>query len=220
MTLPERFPAQPQDLLNFLGRRVANQQLNAVLRLAGRSTRTGCGAHCGSRSTGSPCSGAVSSRTRTSPTGSGATTSSSTASCPVISCEDVDAEVWRFVVTPTDPTRDPLVRVAVFRGAADTLCVKVDHAASDAAGAQQFVALLAEAYAGLAPGAEPIGAPKPQRERGQGQVFRGIDPATLGRIGGEFRGGGRPAFGWPPPSLQSDGIAFSVRASRPNAFAA
>ena len=73
------------------------------------------------------------------------------------------------------------------------------------------MARLAEANAPVAQGAKPIGVPKPQRERGQGQVFRGIDPGDAGAHRRGVPGGGRPAFGWPPPSPQSDGIAFSVR---------
>ncbi len=213
---PLRYPAQPQDLLNFLGRAVANQQVNVVLRLEGsldedrlrRALRLALDVQ--------PVLGCRFVEDPDRPQWVRRDDLDELDLCTVLPGAGADAELWRFVASPTDPRRDALVRAAVLRDRSDTLCVKVDHVAADAAGARQFVTLLARTYASLCHGAEAAGAVEPQTGRGLGQVLRGFAPETLGRIGGQFRGGGAPAFGWPrAASPAADAVEFSVRHLEP-----
>ena len=139
----ERYPAQPQDLLNYFGRSVANQQVNIVLRLDGsldeerlrRAFRLTFDAQpiLGCRFVDGP----------DRPYWERRDDLDDIEPCAVVTCGDTDAGLWRFVATPTDPRRDPLVRAVVARNGTDTLCIKMDHVAADAAAARQYLKLLA-----------------------------------------------------------------------------
>ncbi len=211
-----RFPAQPQDLLNFLGRAVANQQVNAVLRLDGsldedrmrRAMRLAIEAQ--------PVLGCRFAESPDRPHWVRRDDRADLDLCSVLPDGGTDAELWRFIASPTDPRRDALVRAAVLRGHSDTLCIKMDHTAADAAGARQFVALLAEIYGSLGSGTGAAVAPDAQIDRGLAQVLRGFTPETLARLGGQFRGGGAPAFGWPRAAAPApDAVEFSIRRLEP-----
>jgi NRPS condensation-like uncharacterized protein len=208
---PRRYPAEPQDLLNFLGRGVANQQLNLLLHLGGSLDEDRLRQALRLTFEAQPVLGCRFVEGPDRPYWERRTDLDEVDPCAVVPCEDAEAELWRFVAAPTDPCRAPLVRAAVLRDGTDTLCVKVDHVAADAAGARQYVALLAKTYAELGSGAGPSPAPAAQVERGLGQVLRQFAPQTLERIGAEFRGGGRPAFGWPAATSATTEVAFTMR---------
>ncbi len=212
---PARYPAEPQDLMNFLGRSVANQQLNAVLHLGGTLDEGRLRQALRLSFERQPVLGCRFVEDPDRPYWERRGDLDDVELCRVVprSAADGDAELWRFITAPTDPRTDPVVRTVVVRGAVDTLCVKIDHVAADAAAARQYVGLLAETYAAVAAGTESeVGEAVPHVERGQGAVLRTFDRETLGRIGGEFRGGGRPAFGWPPAAPASPAeVAFALR---------
>jgi NRPS condensation-like uncharacterized protein len=217
--VPTRYPAEPQDLMNFLGRTVANQQLNGVLRLRGlleedrlrRALRRSLDLQ--------PVLGCRFVEDPERPHWERRSDLDSVELCPVVACDAAgqEAELWRFVTAPTDPRHDLPVRATLLRGSSDTLCVKVDHVAADATATRQYIALLADLYATLGPDgeSEPAGVSGAAMDRGQGQALRTFDRETLGRIGAEFRGGGSPAFGWPPAASASSDVAFSIRRVAP-----
>jgi NRPS condensation-like uncharacterized protein len=89
-------------------------------------------------------------------------------------CETVEQEKTRFVGTPCDPEREPPLKLLVLRHAGrDTLCFKVDHVLTDAAGAKCLLYLFAEAYS-----TRKIDR-LPNPDRGVGQVLRRFSPLTL-----------------------------------------
>ena len=110
---PESYPAQPQDLLSLLGRRVANQQLNSLMHLDGSLDADRLRSALRLTLDGQPVLGCRLVEDPRRPYWERRDDLGSTTACPVIRCEDLDAEVQHFVVTPTAPTRDPLVRVVV-----------------------------------------------------------------------------------------------------------
>jgi NRPS condensation-like uncharacterized protein len=64
----------------------------------------------------------------------------------VFETDQPDSELQRFIVTPFDNENDCQVKVGVFRNQSDTICVKVNHACSDARGLIQLVSLLTQLY--------------------------------------------------------------------------
>jgi NRPS condensation-like uncharacterized protein len=79
-----------------------------------------------------------------------------------------------FVTQPIDPAGDPQLQVRLFRNRTETLCLKVDHVAADAAGAKDALYLLARIYRSL--GEDPAFRPVPNLSGS-----RGLAQAT-GRI--------------------------------------
>lgn len=79
--------------------------------------------------------------------------------------------VLQFVAKPCDPLSEIPLKIRVIREVdRDTLCIKVDHVLSDAAGLKYLLYLLAEAYTS----GKIVLPPNPRR--GLGQVFRRIPP--------------------------------------------
>jgi NRPS condensation-like uncharacterized protein len=70
--------------------------------------------------------------------------------CDVIESCDIRQEVTRFAARECDAAVDPLVQACILRGNTDTLCVKVNHAAADGAGAKELLRLIGSFYRGLA----------------------------------------------------------------------
>jgi NRPS condensation-like uncharacterized protein len=51
---------------------------------------------------------------------------------------DLDRALNDFILLPGDPRKDPLAQVRLFRGPTDTVCIKMNHAAADAAGTRNY----------------------------------------------------------------------------------
>jgi NRPS condensation-like uncharacterized protein len=82
----------------------------------------------------------------------------------------------RFIGTPCDPEREPPTKLLLLRkNGEDTLCFKIDHLLSDAAGLSYLLSLFAEAYT------EARISQAISHDRGFGQVFRRFSPITLVR---------------------------------------
>ena len=85
-------------------------------------------------------------------------------------------EIACFTGSPCDPECDPPARLLLLRGRdGDTLCFKIDHVVSDAAGLRYLLPLLAEAYT-TGRITQPI-----NRDRGFGQVIRRFSPLSIVR---------------------------------------
>ena len=146
--VPKRYPAEPQDLMNFLGRTVANQQLNVVLRLRGSAGRGPPAARPAAQSRPAARSRLpVSWRIPSAPSGNDGVTSTRWTCAPSLSAAPPTRRrnSGASSPAPTDPRHDLPVRAALLRGSSDTLCVKVDHVAADATATRQYIALLARA---------------------------------------------------------------------------
>lgn len=59
---------------------------------------------------------------------------------------DLEGRVGEFLATPLNHYRDPLIRAMIFRSQTDTLCIKVNHIVTDAAGVKEYLRLLATIY--------------------------------------------------------------------------
>ncbi|HUL23072.1 MAG TPA: condensation domain-containing protein [Thermodesulfobacteriota bacterium] len=83
-------------------------------------------------------------------------------------------EIVRFIGSPCNPEREPPVKLLLLRDhGEDTLCFKIDHTISDAAGLRTLLFLFAEAYT-TARITQPV-----NYNRGFGQVFRRFSPVSL-----------------------------------------
>jgi len=83
-------------------------------------------------------------------------------------------EIVRFIGRPCDPECEPPLKVHLIRQKdRDTLCFKIDHTLSDAAGLRYLLSLFAEAYS-TGNIAQPI-----NHERGFGQVFHQFSTWTI-----------------------------------------
>jgi NRPS condensation-like uncharacterized protein len=67
----------------------------------------------------------------------------------LIQCGDTDAALREVLITRLDPSKGPQARLTLLRGAADSLVISVNHAASDACGVKHICGLLVMAYRAL-----------------------------------------------------------------------
>lgn len=94
--------------------------------------------------------------------------------CTVEECRDeveVAARMKAFLTDSCDPGIDPLVRLRVLRGGNDTLCVKLDHVATDTGGARECIYLVLEVYRRLVEDPAFVPAANAGGRRGLGQVL-------------------------------------------------
>ncbi len=89
--------------------------------------------------------------------------------------ENIEEEILRFLLTPSDPCKDPLVQVLLLRSESDSLCIKVSHVVADAGGVKDYAYLLASMYRNLGdnPGYRPE--PNLNGSRSMRQVGRQFD---------------------------------------------
>lgn len=177
--IPDRFPATAQDLFNYLGRMWHDGQIRCVVHFASRVDAVRMARAVRLTLDAEPVLGCRLVEQRWRPYWQRRPDLDTLPLCPVITGDDVDAEMWRFLAAPVDPTEGPLAHLRLFRDRRDTLCVKLDHAGGDGAGAMQYLGLLATTYRSLTadPGDRP---PAPGgASRGQGQVFRRVGPLGL-----------------------------------------
>jgi NRPS condensation-like uncharacterized protein len=92
--------------------------------------------------------------------------------CRLVVTDDPRRDVHAFMTDSIDPRRDPLVQIGVFRGTADTVCIKVSHVAMDGGGLKKLVERLTTLYRALAVDASAVLPPDLALDRGQGQVLR------------------------------------------------
>lgn len=73
--------------------------------------------------------------------------------CSMENTDDPDQAVKKFLNSPLDMDRDPMVKVRLIRTAQrDTVCIKINHACCDGTGAKEYVNLLAEIYSNITSG--------------------------------------------------------------------
>ncbi len=169
--IPLRYRAATQDQMNYLTRELADQQLHAVvtfdqhvdeIRMA-RAVRLAMDVEpvLGCRFVVHPWR----------PYWQRRTDLDQLALCPVIETADLEQDLIRFATRPIDPYTDPQVQAHIFRNATDTLCIKADHVAADAAGVKEIAYLIAAIYRKL--GVDSASCPEPtlQGSRSQRSVF-------------------------------------------------
>ncbi len=92
--------------------------------------------------------------------------------CMLTPSENTEAEMLRFLSEPSDPCKDPLVRVLLLRSDTDSLCIKLSHVAADAAGVKDYAYLLASVYRKLADNPEYRPIPHLNGSRSMRQISR------------------------------------------------
>ena len=67
--------------------------------------------------------------------------------CPVVATQMSEPALMAFVTQPADPSCDPLVQARLFRGPQDdTLCLKVNHVVADGGGTKEAAYLVCACY--------------------------------------------------------------------------
>jgi NRPS condensation-like uncharacterized protein len=70
----------------------------------------------------------------------------SLALCEVVQSSSVLDVMTEFMAQPCDAAFDPLIRARIVRGTSDTLCLKINHAASDGAGGKELLGVVSSLY--------------------------------------------------------------------------
>ena len=74
----------------------------------------------------------------------------STTFCSMEETENKDVAIQRFLESPLDMDRDPMVKIKLIRsGMTDTLCIKNNHACCDGTGTKEYLQLLSEIYSAI-----------------------------------------------------------------------
>jgi len=89
----------------------------------------------------------------------------------VVETNNVDVELQKFIGTRYDISRDCQIKVRVIRTDSDTICIKINHACSDAAGLKQYLNLLASIYNQLCKGLQYVVESRTLTSRGQDQIL-------------------------------------------------
>ncbi|SEP41067.1 condensation domain-containing protein [Propionispora vibrioides] len=86
----------------------------------------------------------------------------------VVETNNIDEELQKFIDARYDT--DCQIKVRLIRTESDTVCIKINHACSDAAGLKQYLNLLASIYNQLCKGLQYVVEPRTS-SRGQDQIF-------------------------------------------------
>ncbi len=201
-----------QDLANHLGRRVADQQIRCIVRLAGRVDLARLSRACRLAVEAEPILGCRLVVEADNPYWETRGDLDHIALCEAAQAEDPDAALSEFVATPIDASTDPLVLVRVFRplDAGDIVCVKVNHVSSDVGGTKEYLGLLAAIYRRLTDEPEYRLEPNLAGSRGQDQVFRRFASEDL-RAAARQMSGIRPTWGFPAKSRDFLEPTFAFR---------
>ncbi len=95
---------------------------------------------------------------------------------------DTEEDISGFLTVPADPCEEPQIQALLLRSDRDTLCIKVNHVAADAAGVKRYACLLASIYRRLAYNPEYRPEPNPDGTRSMRQVSRLFDVPDKLRI--------------------------------------
>ncbi|MDP4180461.1 MAG: condensation domain-containing protein [Bacillota bacterium] len=70
--------------------------------------------------------------------------------CFIEETNNVDDAVSRFLESPLDMDKDPMVKLKLIRSDIyDTLCIKINHSCCDGAGTKEYIQLLSELYSSI-----------------------------------------------------------------------
>jgi NRPS condensation-like uncharacterized protein len=129
-----------------------------------------------------------------------------------------DASLWRFITCPSDPCSDAVLQLRLFRAATDVLCIKLNHAAGDAAACKDYAYRLAALYRQLSSDPHAVPACANSAGRGQGRSLKAFfwraGPLALLRAYRQ-RLSPTPAWGFPAPARECPQRFFAVRRFEP-----
>jgi NRPS condensation-like uncharacterized protein len=135
--------------------------------------------------------------------------------CSLAPTADFARELDRFVASPCDGTRDPLLTACIVRGETDALLLKTSHLAVDGVGCKQLLSLIASLYRNPRQGVVPnLGC------RSARQLFRQIGWLECLRILRQpLRRRALDQWHFPSTgSLDQGNLRFAIRRLEPAAF--
>jgi NRPS condensation-like uncharacterized protein len=179
------FPVVAQDSVNYLiGKYLANSQISCILRLKGRINETILKQAVRLSLDVEPILGCRFIENDNNPIWELREDLDEIELCSVIETEAVDVELQKFIGTRYEFASDCQVKVRILRTESDTICVKINHACSDAGGLKQYLNLLASIYDLLFEGQQYIVQPRSFYSRGQDQILRNPNIANIsGELG-------------------------------------
>jgi NRPS condensation-like uncharacterized protein len=96
--------------------------------------------------------------------------------CRLVETDDVPRDMHAFMAQSIEPLTDPLVQLRVFRSAADTVCIKLSHAAMDGGAFKQITQRLTSLYRSLRTDPSTVPPLDLANDRSQRQVIRLLPP--------------------------------------------
>jgi NRPS condensation-like uncharacterized protein len=171
--IPACFPVVAQDSINYLiGKYLANSQISCILRLKGRINEIILKQAVRLSLDVEPILRCRLIENDNNPVWELRGDLDEIELCSVIETEVVDAEVQKFIAARYEFVSDCQVKVRVLRAESDTICVKINHACSDAGGLKQYLNLLASIYDLLFEGQQYVVQSRSSYSRGQEQILR------------------------------------------------
>lgn len=215
-----RFPATSQDQVHDLARLIADQQIQIVMEFEGRIDAARLERSMRLLLDAEPILGCQFVGHPWRPYWERRNDLDQLVLCPVTETTRPSQDAMAFAARSIDSGSGAQVQARVFRGERDTLCIKVDHTATDATGAKEVTYKLADIYRRL--GDDPAYRPTPNSHgsRSQDQVLSRfslwekwhavrLTPSTAPEWGFPSNGG-----------EETTGRAFVVRRLSPECLAA
>lgn len=171
--VPVCFPVVAQDSFNYLiGKYLANSQISCIIRLKGRINEIILKQAVRLSLDVEPILGCRLIENDNNPVWELRGDLDEIELCSVIETEALDAELQKFIGARYAFVSDCQIKVKVLRTESDTICVKINHACSDAGGLKQYLNLLASIYDLLSEGQQYVVQSRSSYSRGQDQIFR------------------------------------------------
>ncbi|SFM32020.1 hypothetical protein [Pelosinus propionicus] len=141
------FPVEPQDAFNYLvGKYSANNQLSYIMRINGRVNETILKKAMYLSVDEQPILGCRLMENDDVATWERRGDLDEIEMCTVVETHDVEGELQKFIAQCYDAEHDCQVKLKIFRGEFDTVCLKVNHACCDAGGFKEYLHTLANIY--------------------------------------------------------------------------
>ncbi len=145
--IADRFPAPLGDTgMNLIRMRVSTSIMNAVVRLEGRVDTVRLHRAVRLAMDAEPILGCRYVVEQGHPYWRRRADLDDLALCQVVEVDDAEPALSQFLVDSLDPAREPLLRIVVFRGERDTVCIKMTHTIADGRAYLQVLNLLAGLY--------------------------------------------------------------------------
>lgn len=170
----ERFPATLMDQVEYMCRNMADQQLHLVLSLDGRLDADRMARALRLTLDSEPVLGSRFTERAFRPYWERRDDLDELSPCTVtqVGQEGLEGALFDFITAPADPRTDVVARAAIFRAEKDTLCIKLDHAASDGGGLKEYAGLLSSTYRRLGEDPGFLPAASAGADRTLHQVYR------------------------------------------------
>ncbi|GMA97762.1 hypothetical protein [Pelosinus sp. IPA-1] len=211
--IPMCFPVVAQDAINYLiGKHLANSQISCVLRLKGRINETMLKQAVRLSLDVEPILGCRLIENDNNPVWELRDDLDEIELCSVIETDSVDVELQKFIGARYEFVSDCQLKVRVLRAESDIICVKINHACSDAGGLKQYLNLLISIYDLLFKGQQYVVQFRSSYSRGQDQILRIPNAANIvGEIAKTGVNPSRPTVAFPCNPGENKEQAFILK---------